>query len=81
MPRVSPDRTVEVEDHCHEVITMPDVPVLYTPMQVRRVLQLGRTKTYQLIADGVIPSISIGRSRRIPANLLQEFIETRYEPR
>ena len=81
MPCVSPDRTADVEDHCHEVITMADSPVLFTPAQVRSILQLGRSKTYQLIADGVIPSISIGRSRRIPSNLLQEFIETRYEPR
>ena len=81
MPRVSPDRTVDVEDHCHEVITMSDIPVLFTPAQVRSILQLGRSKTYQLIAEGVIPSISIGRSRRVPSNLLQEFIETRYEPR
>ena len=80
MPCDSPDRSVDVEDDCHEVIAMPDIPVLFTPAQVRSILQLGRSKTYALIADGTIPSISIGRSRRIPANLLQEFIETRYEP-
>ena len=81
VPSVSPDRIVDVEDHRHEVITMPDIPVLFTPAQVRSILQLSRSKTYQLIADGVIPSIAIGRLRRIPSNLLQEFIETRYQPR
>ena len=58
---------------------MPDTPVLFTPAQVRSILQLSRSKTYQLIADGEIPSISIGRSRRIPAHRLEEFIEARYE--
>ena len=42
-----------------------------------RVLSLGRSKTYQLVMEGAIPSIHIGRSRRIPAAALQRWIDQR----
>jgi excisionase family DNA binding protein len=40
-----------------------------------RVLSLGRSKTYQLVMEGQIPSIHIGRSRRIPAAALERWID------
>lgn len=42
-----------------------------------RVLSLGRSKTYQLVMEGAIPSIHIGRSRRIPAAALERWIDQR----
>ena len=43
--------------------------------EAARVLSLGRSKTYQLVLDGQIPSVSIGKSRRVPAAALQRWIE------
>jgi len=40
-----------------------------------RVLSLGRSKTYQLVMEGQIPSIHIGRSRRISAAALERWID------
>jgi len=42
-----------------------------------RVLSLGRSKTYQLVMEGAIPSIHIGRSRRIPVAALERWIDER----
>ena len=47
---------------------------MFTPRQVAHVLMLSRAKTYQLLTDGAIPSVKIGRSRRIPARLLSQYI-------
>lgn len=55
---------------------MSSPPLLFTPSQVARILQLSRTKTYDLLSSGTIPSVKIGRSRRIPANLLSQFIDS-----
>ena len=45
--------------------------------EAARVLSLGRSKTYQLVMEGAIPSIHIGRSRRIPAAALERWIDQR----
>ena len=47
---------------------------MYTPKQVASVLMLSRSKTYELIASGEIPSVKIGWSRRIPAAFLNEYV-------
>jgi excisionase family DNA binding protein len=38
-------------------------------------LSLGRTKTYELVARGELPSVCIGRSRRVPVSALASFVE------
>ncbi len=45
--------------------------------EAARVLALGRSKTYQLVMEGAIPSIHIGRSRRVPAAALERWIDRR----
>jgi excisionase family DNA binding protein len=50
-------------------------PVLLTVEQVCRIINLGRSKTYELIAANLIPSISIGRSRRVLREDLMAWIE------
>jgi len=37
-------------------------------------LSLGRTKAYQLIARGVIPSVRIDGAVRVPAEALEEYV-------
>jgi len=38
-------------------------------------LGVGRTKTYELVHKGTLPSVTIGRSRRIAVSALEAFIE------
>jgi excisionase family DNA binding protein len=41
----------------------------------REVLNIGRTRVYELLAAGEIRSVAVGRSRRIPESALQEYID------
>lgn len=43
------------------------------------VLQIGRTKVYELMARHELPVVRIGRSVRIPRRRLQEWIVQRTE--
>jgi excisionase family DNA binding protein len=38
-------------------------------------LGLGRTKAYELVYRGMLPSVTIGRSRRVPVAALQDFVD------
>jgi excisionase family DNA binding protein len=40
-------------------------PLLYTPAEAARALGISRSSLYVLLADGTIPSVRIGASRRI----------------
>ncbi len=48
---------------------------LYRIDEVVNELQLGRATIYRLIARGVLPTIKIGRSRRVAEEDLHAFIE------
>ena len=48
---------------------------LYTARQVAQVLMLSRSKTYELLTTGELKSVKIGRSRRVPAEFLDEYVE------
>jgi excisionase family DNA binding protein len=37
-------------------------------------LGLGRTKAYELVYAGTLPSVTIGRSRRVPVAALEGFV-------
>jgi excisionase family DNA binding protein len=52
---------------------------LLSPKEVRQLLGLGRTYTYQLLATGAIPSVRIGRLRKVRRVDLEKFIEERLE--
>lgn len=47
---------------------------LLTPEDVARVLQIGRTKVYELLTYGDLRSVKIGKSRRIRRTDLDDFI-------
>jgi excisionase family DNA binding protein len=49
--------------------------LLYRPAEAADAIGISRTKAYELIATGVIPSIRIGTSIRVPVSALQEWIE------
>ena len=49
--------------------------LLLRPAEVGEATGLGKSKTYELIAAGVIPSVRIGKSVRVPAARLRQWIE------
>ena len=48
--------------------------LLLRPVEVADQLGIGRSKAYELIAAGVIPSIRIGASVRVPADSLRAWV-------
>ena len=49
---------------------------MYTPRQVAEVLMISRSSVYDLIGQGVIPSVKIGRSRRVPRGPFHGYIRS-----
>jgi excisionase family DNA binding protein len=49
--------------------------VLLRPEEVGRILDISRSKTYQLLASGALPSIRAGKSIRVPRAALEKWIE------
>ena len=48
---------------------------LLTVKEVEKHLKLGHTKIHQLLASGEIPSLKIGKSRRVRRTDLDRFLE------
>lgn len=51
--------------------------ILLRPAEAADVLGLGRSKVYELIASGELPSIRIGKSVRIPVEALRQWVVAR----
>ena len=51
------------------------LPLLLTVGELSSVLRIGRNAAYQLVKDGDIKSLHVGRSIRIPRTALIQFIE------
>jgi excisionase family DNA binding protein len=45
--------------------------------ETAQLIGLGKSKTYDLIARGELPSIRIGKSVRVPAEKLREWVNSR----
>ncbi len=52
-------------------------PLLVRVEETARLLGISRSKVYMLIASGELPSVLIGRSRRVPVDALQRWIAER----
>ncbi len=52
-----------------------DSKLLLAVPEVARRLGMGRSFVYQLVMKGEIPSIKLGRARRIPVSALEKFVE------
>jgi excisionase family DNA binding protein len=50
-----------------------EVQPLYTPEEAGRVLRIGRSRIYEDLRRCRLRSIKVGRSRRIPAEWLNEY--------
>ena len=48
--------------------------LLLRPTEAAVVLSLGRSKVYELMRLGLLPSVKIGGARRIPRSALAEFV-------
>lgn len=55
--------------------TDPMEKLLLRPTEVSELVGIGKSKVYELLASGVIPSVRIGKSVRVPANRLRQWIE------
>jgi excisionase family DNA binding protein len=47
--------------------------ILLTPMEAADALHIGRTKIYDLIRNGELVSIKIGKLRRVPVDAVHEY--------
>jgi excisionase family DNA binding protein len=50
-------------------------PLLLTVEEAAKVMSLGRTRIYDLIASHELESLKVGKSRRIVAKSIERFIE------
>ncbi len=51
--------------------------MLLKPGEVIEILGIGRSRVYEMLACGELPSLRIGRSIRIPASALQKWVNDR----
>ncbi len=58
---------------------MDDVRLLRIS-EVAELLMNSRTKVYELVASGQIPSLHLGRIRRVPLSALRDWINAQIEP-
>lgn len=49
--------------------------LLYTPVEAAHALGVSRSTIYILLAKGDVPSVRIGKSRRVPAEALRRYVE------
>lgn len=54
---------------------LPTAPDVLTVQEAGKVLRLGRTTMYRLVASGEIKCVKIGRKVLIPRIFLQNFLE------
>jgi excisionase family DNA binding protein len=52
-----------------------NTPVMFSPVDAAKILNVSRSQVYVLLKDGALKSVKIGRSRRISENQLRSFIE------
>lgn len=48
--------------------------LLLTPEVAADLLSIGRTKVYELMANGTLASVRIGKCRRVPREALDELV-------
>lgn len=61
--------------------TAPESPLLLRAEEAARLLGLGRSTVFALLATGELPSVRVGRSVRVSRTALQHFIGARECPR
>ncbi len=54
-----------------------DAPLLLTAEQAARLLSVSRSRIYEWLQSGELPSVSLGRSRRVSRRALEAFVAER----
>jgi excisionase family DNA binding protein len=65
-------REVQVDTQRHEYLKVPEVA---------EVLRIARSRAYELVGNGEIPSVRIGRSVRVSRRELEKWLEEQRQPR
>jgi excisionase family DNA binding protein len=60
-----------VDEQQHEYLKVPEVA---------EVLRIARSRAYELVGSGEIPSVRIGRSVRVSRKELEKWLEDRRHP-
>ena len=61
-----------MDDQRHEYLKVPEVA---------EVLRIARSRAYELVAEGEIPSVRIGRSVRVSRKELERWLEEQHQSR
>ena len=51
--------------------------MLLKPNEVTEMLGIGRSRIYEMLATGELPSVRIGRCIRVPVNALKDWVHKR----
>ena len=64
-----------IRSACGARINMDDQLLLLTVEECARRLALGRSHTFKYVLTGELPSVKLGRARRVPVRALEEFVD------
>lgn len=56
-------------------MTSTDSKILLKPSEAAELVSLSRSEVYELIRDGIIPSVRVGKSLRVPVRELKAWAE------
>ena len=62
-------------DYSMKYKMLENYPDVLTPDDVIKILNIGRNKVYEMLNNGTLRSIRIGRKHRIPKKILIEYLE------
>lgn len=54
---------------------MPVERILYRPSEAAEAIGVSRSRMYELLASGEVPSIQVGHVKRVPVDKLREWVE------
>ena len=54
---------------------MPIERLLYRPAAAADAIGVSRSRIYELIASGEVPSVRVGRTLRVPVDALRRWVE------
>ena len=55
---------------------MNELPMLYTPVQAAKIMNVSRSHIYSMMNKGELGSVNLGRCRRITLQQMHEFIDS-----
>lgn len=55
---------------------MNEMPMLFTPVQAAKIMNVSRSHVYSMMNKGELGSVNIGRCRRITIGQMNDFIES-----